>query len=49
MNHSEKVRRKLMAALGAGTFTGTLGHGLSAFAQAQPKPADKIWRVGLLA
>ena len=49
MNHPEKMRRKLITTLGAGTFAGTLGHGLSAFAQTQPKPADKIWRVGLLA
>ena len=49
MNHPEKMRRGLITALGAGTFTGTLCYGLSAFAQTPPKPADKIWRVGLLA
>ena len=48
MNHPTQMRRKLITALGAGAFASTLGHSFCAFAQAQPKPADKIWRVGLL-
>jgi putative tryptophan/tyrosine transport system substrate-binding protein len=38
------TRRKTIFVLGAGTLT----NALPAFAQAQPKPADKIWRVGVL-
>lgn len=42
-------RRTLITALGAGVFSTTFGNSISAFAQAQPKPVDKVWRVGFLA
>ena len=48
MNHPGEMRRKLITTLGAGAFASTLGISFRAFAQAQPKPADKIWRVGIL-
>ena len=48
MNHPTQMRRKLITALGAGAFSGTLGNCISALAQAPAKAADKIWRVGIL-
>ena len=45
MNHELNKRRKTIAALSAGL----LANALPALAQAQPKPAEKIWRVGVLA
>ena len=39
------TRRQTLAALGVNA----LANALPAFAQAQPKPAEKIWRVGVLA
>ncbi len=48
MNHPGEMRRKLITTLGAGAVASTLGISFRAFAQAQPKPADKIWRIGIL-
>ncbi len=45
MKHNLMQRRKTLLALGAGL----LANALPALAQAQPKPAEKIWRVGVLA
>ena len=42
------TRRKTLFALGAGTLINTLANPVAALAQTQPKPAEKIWRVGFL-
>ena len=45
MKHPMRTRRTLLAALGAGTLAHTLTRALPALA----RPADKVWRVGVLA
>ncbi len=47
MNHDLNKRRLTLAAL-ATLGAGALANTLPAFAQAQSKPAEKIWRVGFL-
>ena len=44
MNHSANKRRNTLFSLGAGLLV----NALPALAQLQPRPADKIWRIGFL-
>ena len=43
------TRRKTVFALCAGTLINAIAKPSGAFAQQQPKPTEKIWRVGFLA